>query len=213
MATRLHGFDWRRPCTTHSGNSTESPTRWKEFTQTYTAPHSSFIQGLLADRSSKYTRAQDRMYMVDSGASLPLMEKVLSLSAGKNTRRQTNADLQTARGFHKRGQGLYLAFSCSWWQFRFRYCLLDDDARSWCILALGNQRGPHISQRDEDHVQHRQFGSSLRGRSADSHSTYQARPGQEKPSLRKLLARFSENLQPKTELGETPLREPNLLWL
>ena len=146
--------------------------------------------------------------MVDNGASSPLMEKVLPLSAGKNARRQTNSDLemQTATGFHKRGQGLYLASTCSWWQIRFRYCLLDDDARSWGILALGNQRGPHINQRDEDHVQHRQIVSSRRGHSEEIHSTYQARPRQEKPFLRKLLAHVSDSLQPKTELGETPLR-------
>ena len=75
--------------TTQCGNYTKSFTRSKEFT---TCAQYELLQTLLSptteDTSKTIMKAKDRMYMVDSGASLHFDRRKFSECAGKDTRQE-----------------------------------------------------------------------------------------------------------------------------
>ena len=81
-------------------------------------------------RHKAWKELPNRSLSQKTGASLHMMERLFSLSGGKEDHTK---DQQLAGEFTSKSMALYR------WTIRFQYCLLDDCPMNWSVPSLGNQ--------------------------------------------------------------------------
>ena len=92
-------------------------------------------------------KSHDTMYIVDSGASFYMMgesslspqERKTKKTTLRSKQRMASSVPQKRRRFASRSS--VLTCTCSWWQIRLRYGLLDDCAINWSAPSVGNPGG------------------------------------------------------------------------